>query len=111
MQSNKQMKELIKNTFGIKENIFEEIFQTGDTEIITKYIISYMFAIELYLLYLNDKDLKEAKRIIKAYLKEIDFGDLDTSALSLSRRIWIMLSKVSFFGTCELKNKLKKGIN
>ena len=32
------MKELIKNTFGIKENIFEEIFQKRDTEIITKYI-------------------------------------------------------------------------
>lgn len=40
LQSNKQMKELIKNTFGIKENIFEEIFQKRDTEIITKYIIS-----------------------------------------------------------------------
>ena len=67
LQSNKQMKELIKNTFGIKENIFEEIFQTGDTEIITKYIISYMFAIELYLLYLNDKDksLYILKKIIQ----------------------------------------------
>ena len=67
LQSNKQMKELIKNTFGIKENIFEEIFQTGDTEIITKYIISYMFDIELYLLYLNDKDksLYILKKIIQ----------------------------------------------
>ena len=67
LQSNKQMKELIKNTFGIKENIFEEIFQKRDTEIITKYIISYMFAIELYLLYLNDKDksLYILKKIIQ----------------------------------------------
>ena len=67
LQSNKQMKELIKNTFGIKENIFEEIFQTSDTEIIIKYIISYMFAIELYLLYLNDKDksLYILKKIIQ----------------------------------------------
>ena len=68
LQSNKQMKELIKNTFGIKENIFEEIFQTSDTEIIIKYIISYMFAIELYLIYLNDKDksLYILKKIIQA---------------------------------------------
>lgn len=68
LNSNKQMKELIKNTFRIKENIFEEIFQTSDIEIIIKYIISYMFAIELYLLYLNDKDksLYILKKIIQA---------------------------------------------
>ena len=78
---------------------------------ITNFYETCIYQGQMSLLYLNDKDLKEAKKIIKAYIKEIDFGDLDTSALSLSRRIWIILSKVSFFGTCKLKNKLKKGIN
>lgn len=78
---------------------------------ITNFYETCIYQGQMSLLYLNDKDLKESKRIIKAYLKEIDFGDLDIPSLSLSRKIWIILSKVSFFGTCKLKNMLKKGIN
>lgn len=62
------------------------------------------------LLYLENEDRKTAFARLRAALSAypLTAGDLDT--LPLKRRIWPMLSRLSFRKACQLRNFLKRGI-
>lgn len=66
---------------------------------------------QMSLKYLSKENLKQAKKNITYYIKKIKHNKLDLSQLTISRRLWINLSKISFFGTCRLKNLLNKGVD
>lgn len=66
---------------------------------------------QMSLKYLSKQDLKQAKKKLTYYVKMIKHIRLDLSQLTFSRKLWINLSKISFFGTCRLKNLLNKGVD
>lgn len=66
---------------------------------------------QMSLKYLSKEDLNQAKKKLTYYLKKIRHNKLDLSQLTSSRKLWINLSRISFFGTCRLKNLLNKGVD
>lgn len=66
---------------------------------------------QMSLKYLSNEELKQAKKKLIYYVKKIKHNKLDLSQLTFSRKLWIFLSKISFFGTCRLKNLLNKGVD
>ena len=74
-------------------------------------IRSCIYSGQMSLKFLSGQELKKAKDIIekiaKVYLKKIKIGSLDI--VKTSEKMWFLLAGISFWGTCRLKNLLKKG--
>lgn len=64
---------------------------------------------QLSLLYLKEEELKQAKMMIhKIALKAMPTFS-EYSGISLGTKVWITAAKNCFWGTCKIKNILKKG--
>lgn len=71
-------------------------------------LFSCIYAMQMCLKYLPESDMESGRyRIMKA----LDFGKpyQQIFNVSLTQRVWILLSRVSFDNTCRLRNLLKIG--
>lgn len=64
---------------------------------------------QMCLLKLKREELLEAKEKIVAIVKQIKIPENIMKDLPLGTKVWVSLARVSFWGTCRLKNLLKKG--
>lgn len=72
-------------------------------------IESCIYAGQMSLIYLQGEKRKKARRIITSVEKTIDLKQNEWKMIAVNRRIWLLLSKQSFWMTCRFKNLLKKG--
>lgn len=70
---------------------------------------SCLYQGQMSLKHLSKEDRKKAFLIIKEALKPISYKNIRESNLSLIYRGWFFLSKLSFIGTCKMRNLLKIG--
>ena len=64
---------------------------------------------QMSLMELKGEQLFKAKKYINAIVKQIKPSVIIKKSESLGSKIWICGAKISFWGTCWLKNILRKG--
>lgn len=70
--------------------------------------LTLIFLGQMTLSDLSDNDKKEAKTVINDYRKKINYSIKNISNISGRDKLWPTLSLISFWGTCWLKNKLRR---
>lgn len=70
---------------------------------------SCIYAGQMSLLYLSKNEMRTAKKKIDNAIKMCDMSIYDCFAVEGFNKIWFTLAIVSFWGTCKIKNWLKKG--
>lgn len=70
---------------------------------------SCIYAGQMSLLHLHGEERAEAKRKIAAILRSSPVPLKARMAVAGSNKAWFALARISFWGTCRLKNLLKKG--
>lgn len=76
----------------------------------TNLYTSCIYQGQMSLLYLNGEELKKAKRRINSIIKRLNGSVKTYTESSISERVWINAAKVTFWGTCGVKNLLRKGV-
>lgn len=64
---------------------------------------------QMALLYLKDENLQKAKKQIWSIARQSKPAIKSCKECSFSGKIWILMAKKCFWGTCRIKNLLKKG--
>lgn len=72
-------------------------------------IASAIYSGQMTLLHLKGRDLQTAKSTIGQIIRAYPLEQEDYSLVSGSARMWLRLTSLSFWGTCRLKNLLKRG--
>ncbi len=70
---------------------------------------SCIYAGQMSLKYLDQKDIKTAREKINSIRTEIPDISPEIRKQPLKQRLWLRLSKASFWGTVKLKNLLRRG--
>ncbi len=70
---------------------------------------SCIYAGQMSLLHLTGRQLADAKVLINRTVNESSIAIKDCTAVNGSNKLWFALASQSFWGTCRLKNLLKKG--
>lgn len=70
---------------------------------------SCIYAGQMSLIHLSPEQCVTAKRKINVILRQCDVSLKDCVCVEGNNKIWFSLAKISFWGTCQLKNLLKKG--
>lgn len=84
-------------------------FPSLDIEARNSLFFSCVYQYQMVLKYLSGKDKKDAICIIMKYVKESQIKMKDLSIVSWKQKIWGILLKISFGGTCRLRNILHYG--
>lgn len=72
--------------------------------------ISCMYSGQMALKHLAGEELLRAEEIIDRCVKAHPVGKADVEAAPGGSGIWLALSKVTFWGTCKLRNALRRGM-
>lgn len=72
--------------------------------------ISCMYSAQMALKHLAGADRQQAMGRIDRCVKAYPLSRADLAAVSGGSRLWLALSKVSFRGTCRLRNALRRGM-
>ena len=70
---------------------------------------SCIYAGQMSLVHLSGKQLSTAKERLNAILRQCDISFRECACVDGSNKLWFTLARVSFWGTCRVKNMLKKG--
>lgn len=70
---------------------------------------SCVYAAQMSLKYLEEKDFLKAKQYINEIVKNIKFKKNDFIKIPIKQKLYIMLGSVNFWGICKLKNILNRG--
>ena len=84
-------------------------FPSLDIEARNSLFFSCVYQYQMVLKYLSGKDKKDAICIIMKYVKEAQIKMKDLSIVSWKQKIWGILLKISFGGTCRIRNILHYG--
>ena len=71
---------------------------------------SCIYAGQMSILHMDKITQKMARNIIDMVRERHALSVGEMKNISFSSKVWLMMSKVSFWGTCRLKNLLKKGL-
>ena len=71
---------------------------------------SCIYAGQMSLIHLQDTQRSVAKEKIRAAARECNLSFVECLRASGTNKLWFSLSKISFWGTCILKNFLKRGL-
>ena len=71
---------------------------------------SCIYAGQMSLVHLSKDQLPSAKEKINAILCQYDISLKECAHVGGSNKLWFTLASFSFWGTCKLKNALKKGL-
>ena len=69
-----------------------------------------LYAAQMSMKYLSKNDFCIAKEKISYYLQKISIDRHMLKTVPRKYAIWMFMSKISFWGTCKLRNLLKRGI-
>lgn len=84
-------------------------FPSLDIEARNSLFFSCVYQYQMVLKYLSGKDKKDAICIIMKYVKESQIKMKDLSIVPWKQKIWGILLKISFSGTCRIRNILHYG--
>lgn len=70
---------------------------------------SCLYLGQMSLLHMHREERRQAFHRLKHIRKQFPVTYQDIKNLPSKKKIWIFLSKISFFVTCKLRNRLKKG--
>ena len=87
------------------ESRYPELAQTAKGNLFQ----SCMYAGQMSLKFLLGEEKKEAVRRVDQYRKTCNLDSISLKAFSGSMRIWATLGRISFWGTCRVRNLLNKG--
>ena len=76
----------------------------------TNLFLTCLYLGQMSLLHLSREDQQSAFARLRAALDAHPLTDAELGSLPLKRRVWPLLSRISFPFTCKLRNFLKKGI-
>ena len=87
------------------ESRYPELAQTAKGNLFQ----SCMYAGQMSLKFLLGEEKKEAMRRVDQYRKTCDLDSISLKVFSGSMRLWATLGRISFWGTCRVRNLLNKG--
>lgn len=70
---------------------------------------SAIYSGQMVLLHLNHQERAQAAALIRKFLTAHPLSKGDLANLPAKAKIWLWAAKISFWGTCRIKNLLKKG--
>lgn len=65
---------------------------------------------QLVLKLLKFQEKNDSLSYLKEVIKDLHIGVIGNKKLSLKQKIWLQMAKVSFAGTCKIRNMLKIGV-
>lgn len=93
-----------------RQEYIEDNFPELTTVAKINLIGSCIYAGQVSLLYMDKNNQQFAKNIIDISRKRYQLSFCEMKDISLRAKIWFVLGRISFWGTCKLKNFLKKGL-
>lgn len=94
----------------LRQKYIEQYFPELQIVSMVNLAFSVMYAGQMSLKYLEKKDRKKAMAFLKLQYSQFEVCDFRKIKLPLKQVVWLYMAKVSFYGTCWVKDLLGIGL-
>lgn len=95
---------------GLRQDYIEHNFSRLSTLAKVNLVQSAIYSGQMTLLHLSGEDKKKAQRYIDHVVSSYPLTSKDRSTINKKANVWLIAASISFWGTCRLKNLLKRGL-